>query len=104
MDMRNICMLGLEIVGMGIGLYASIKAIVHLYFSKKYYKEYSADISSLIFDMKSDGMFNDDDEIDVDKLFFSMKMQLRNSKVEVFKGIIATLIMVFFLLKTLYII
>lgn len=107
MDMRNILwlvMLGLEVVGLGIGLNAFIKAIVHFYFSRKYYKEYLANMSMLVEDMKNDGLYEEDEEVDADRLLFAMKLQLRNSKVEVFKGIIAILIMTIFLLKTLYII
>lgn len=104
MDMRNILwlvMLGLEVVGLGIGLNAFIKAIVHFYFSRKYYKEYLANMSMLVEDMKNDNLFNDTEEVDIEKLLISMKMQLSDSRREVWKGLIATIVMIFFLIKTL---
>ena len=95
--------LGLEVIGLIIGLLATIKALIHFYYSKKYYKEYSTEtgLKQLIFDMKIDGIYKEDEEVDVDRLLFSMKLQLADAKFKVWKCIIATLIIVPFLIKTL---
>ena len=68
---------------------------------KKYYKEYSRDINLLIKDMKDDGLYKEDEEVDVDRLLFSMKLQLADAKFEVWKCVIPTLFVVPFLIKTL---
>ena len=95
--------LGLEVVGLIIGLLATIKALIHFYYSKKYYKEYSTEtgLKQLIFDMKIDGIYKEDEEVDVDRLLFSMELQLADSKKQVWEGIIAIIIMVLFLVKTI---
>lgn len=103
MDLVLYGTLGLEVLGLIIGLLATIKALIHFYYSKKYYKEYSTEtgLKQLIFDMKTDGIYKEDEEVDTDRLLFSMKLQLANAKFEVWKCIIPTLFVVPFLIKTL---
>ena len=103
MDLVLYGTLGLEVVGLIIGLLATIKALIHFYYSKKYYKEYSTEtgLKQLIFDMKIDGIYKEDEEVDVDRLLFSMELQLADAKFKVWKCIIATLIIIPFLIKTL---
>ena len=103
MDLVLYGTLGLEVVGLIIGLLATIKALIHFYYSKKYYKEYSTEtgLKQLIFDMKIDGIYKEDEEVDTDRLLFSMNLQLADAKFKVWKCIIATLIIVPFLIKTL---
>lgn len=103
MDLVLYGTLGLEVLGLIIGLLATIKALIHFYYSKKYYKEYSTEtgLKQLIFDMKTDGIYKEDEEVDADRLLFSMKLQLTDAKFKVWKCIIATLIIVPFLIKTL---
>lgn len=93
--------LGLEVVMVLFGFKKIVNALVHLHNSKKYYKEYSRDIKLLIKDMKADGLYKEDEEVDVDKLLFSMKLQLADARFEVWKCIIPTLFVVPFLIKTL---
>ena len=95
--------LGLEVLGLIIGLLATIKALIHFYYSKKYYKEYSTEtgLKQLVFDMKMDGMYKEDEKVDVDRLLFVMQLQLSDSKKQVWKGIIAIFIMILFLIRTI---
>ena len=103
MDLVLYGTLGLEVLGLIIGLLATIKALIHFYYSKKYYKEYSTEtgLKQLIFDMKTDGIYKEDEKVDIDRLLFSMELQLTDSKKQVWEGIIAIIIMVLFLVKTI---
>ena len=93
----------LEVLGLIIGLWATIKALVNFYYSKKYYKEYSTEtgLEQLVFDMKTDGFYKENEKVDVDRLLFVMQLQLYDSKKQVWKGIIAIFIMIIFLIRTI---
>ena len=93
--------LSLEVLMMLFGFKKIVDALVHLYYSKKYYKEYSQNIEALIKDMKADGLYKEDEEVDVDKLLFAMKLQLADARFEFWKCVIPTLFVVPFLIKTL---
>ena len=103
MDLMIYGSLILEVLGLIIGLWATIKALVDFHYSKKYYKEYSTEIGlkQLVFDMKMDGMYKEDEKVDVDRLLFVMQLQLSNSKKQIWKGIIAISIMIIFLIRTI---
>lgn len=93
----------LEVLGLIIGLWATIKALVNFYYSKKYYKEYSTEtgLEQLVFDMKTDGFYKENEKVDVDRLLFVMQLQLSDSKKQVWKGIITIFIMILFLIRTI---
>ena len=93
----------LEVLGLIIGLWVTIKALVDFHYSKKYYKEYSTEtgLKQLVFDMKNDGMYKEDEKVDIDRLLFVMQLQLSNSKKQIWKGIIAIFIMILFLIRTI---
>ena len=93
--------LGLEVFMVLFGFRKIVYALVNLKDVKEGYKEYSQDIEMLIKDMKADGLYKEDEEVDSDRLLFSMKLQLADAKFKVWKCIIATLIIVPFLIKTL---
>ena len=93
--------LGLEVFMVLFGFRKIVYALVNLKDVKEGYKEYSQDIEMLIKDMKADGLYKEDEEVDVDRLLFSMKLQLADARFEVWKCIIPTLFVVPFLIKTL---
>lgn len=93
--------LGLEVLMVLFGFKKIVNALVYFKNTKECYKEYSQDIETLIKDMKADGLYKEDEEVDVDRLLFSMKLQLANAKFEVWKCVIPTLFVVPFLIKTL---
>ena len=93
--------LGLEVFMVLFGFKKIVNALVYFKNTKECYKEYSQDIEILIKDMKADGLYKEDEEVDVDRLLFSMKLQLANAKFEVWKCVIPTLFVVPFLIKTL---
>ena len=93
--------LGLEVFMVLFGFRKIVNALVNLKDVKEGYKEYSQDIEMLIKDMKADGLYKEDEEVDVDKLLFAMKLQLADARFEVWKCIIPTLFIIPFLIKTL---
>ena len=93
--------LGLEVFMVLFGFRKIVEALVNLKDVKEGYKEYSKNIETLIKDMKADGLYKEDEEVDVDKLLFAMKLQLADAKFEVWKCVIPTLFVVPFLIKTL---
>ena len=101
MDLVLYGTLGLEVFMVLFGFRKIVNALVYLKNTKECYKEYSQDIETLIKDMKADGLYKEDEEVDADRLLFSMKLQLADAKFKVWKCIIATLIIVPFLIKTL---
>ena len=101
MDLVLYGTLGLEVLMVLFGFKKIVNALVYLKNTKECYKEYSQDIEVLIKDMKADGLYKEDEEVDADRLLFSMKLQLANAKFEVWKCIIPTLFVVPFLIKTL---
>ena len=101
MDLVLYGTLGLEVFMVLFGFKKIVDALVHLHYSKKYYKEYSQNIETLIKDMKADGLYEEDEEVDADKLLFAMKLQLADARFEVWKCIIPTLFIIPFLIKTL---
>ena len=103
MDLVLYGTLGLEVFMVLFGFRKIINALVNLKDVKEGYKEYSTEtgLKQLIFDMKTDGIYKEDEEVDADRLLFSMKLQLTDAKFKVWKCIIATLIIVPFLIKTL---
>lgn len=101
MDLVLYGILGLEVFMVLFGFRKIVNALVYLKNTKECYKEYSQDIEMLIKDMKADGLYKEDEEVDVDRLLFSMKLQLANAKFKVWKCIIPTLFVVPFLIKTL---
>ena len=101
MDLVLYGTLGLEVFMVLFGFRKIVEALVYLHNSKKCYKEYSQNIETLIKDMKGDGLYKKDEEVDVDKLLFAMKLQLANARFKVWKYVIPTLFIVLFLIKTL---
>ena len=101
MDLVLYGTLGLEVFMVLFGFRMIINALVNLKDVKEGYKEYSKNIETLIKDMKADGLYKEDEEVDADRLLFSMNLQLADAKFKVWKCIIATLIIVPFLIKTL---
>ena len=101
MDLVLYGTLGLEVFMVLFGFRMIINALVNLKDVKEGYKEYSKNIETLIKDMKADGLYKEDEEVDVDKLLFAMKLQLADARFEVWKCIIPTLFIVPFLIKTL---
>ena len=93
--------LGLEVFMVLFGFKNIVYALVNLKDVKEGYKEYSKNIETLIKDMKGDGLYEEDEEVDVDKLLFAMNLQLANAKFEVWKCVITTLFIIPFLIKTL---
>ena len=101
MDLVLYGTLGLEVFMVLFGFRKIVEALVNLKDVKEGYKEYSKNIETLIKDMKADGLDKEDEEVDVDKLLFAMKLQLADAKFEVCKCVIPTLFVVPFLIKTL---
>ena len=101
MDLVLYGTLGLEVLMMLFGFKKIVDALVNLKDVKEGYKEYSRDIETLIKDMKADGLYKEDEEVDVDKLLFAMKLQLADARFEFWKCVIPTLFVVPFLIKTL---
>ena len=101
MDLVLYGTLGLEVFMVLFGFRMIINALVNLKDVKEGYKEYSQDIEMLIRDMKADGLYKEDEEVDADRLLFSMKLQLADAKFEVWKCVIPTLFIIPFLIKTL---
>ena len=101
MDLVLYGTLGLEVFMVLFGFRKIVNALVYLKNTKECYKEYSQDIEMLIKDMKADGLYKENEEVDVDKLLFAMNLQLTNAKFEVWKCVITTLFIVPFLIKTL---
>lgn len=99
MDLVLYGTLGLEVFMVLFGFKKIVDALVHLHYSKKYYKEYSQDMDLLIKDMSEDGFLKEDDTIE--NLLFAMKLQLADARFEVWKCVVATLFIVPFLIKTL---
>ena len=93
--------LSLEVLMVLFGFRKIVNALVYLKNTKECYKEYSQDIEMLIRDMKADGLYKEDEEVDVDKLLFAMKLQLADARFEFWKCVIPTLFVVPFLIKTL---
>ena len=101
MDLVLYGTLGLEVFMVLFGFRKIVNALVYLKDVKEGYKEYNQNIEVLIKDMKADGLYEEDEEVDADRLLFSMNLQLADAKFKVWKCIIATLIIVPFLIKTL---
>ena len=101
MDLVLYGTLSLEIFMVLFGFRMIINALVNLKDVKEGYKEYSKNIEMLIKDMKADGLYKEDEEVDVDKLLFAMKLQLADARFEFWKCVIPTLFVVPFLIKTL---
>ena len=101
MDLVLYGTLGLEVFMVLFGFRKIVNALVNLKDVKEGYKEYSRDIETLIKDMKADGLYKEDEEVDVDKLLFAMKLQLADARFEFWKCVIPTIFVVQFLIKTL---
>ena len=101
MDLVLYGTLGLEVFMVLFGFRKIVNALVYLKNTKECYKEYSQDIEMLIKDMKADGLYEEDEEVDADKLLFAMNLQLTDAKFEVWKCVITTLFIIPFLIKTL---
>lgn len=101
MDLVLYGTLGLEVLIVLFGFKNIVYALVNLKDIKECYKEYNQNIETLIKDMKADGLYKEDEEVDVDKLLFAMNLQLTDAKFEVWKSVITTLFIIPFLIKTL---
>ena len=101
MDLVLYGTLGLEVFMVLFGFRKIVNALVYLKNTKECYKEYSQDIEMLIKDMKADGLYKEDEEVDADRLLFAMNLQLTDAKFEVWKCVITTLFIIPFLIKTL---
>ena len=101
MDLVLYGTLGLEVFMVLFGFRKIVEALVYLKNTKECYKEYSKNIETLIKDMKADGLYEEDEEVDADKLLFAMKLQLADARFEFWKCVIPTLFIIPFLIKTL---
>ena len=86
--------LGLEVFMVLFGFRKIVNALVYLKDVKEGYKEYNQNIETLIKDMKGDGLYEEDEEVDVDKLLFAKKLQLADARFEEKKCIIPTLFII----------
>ena len=101
MDLVLYGTLGLEVFMVLFGFRKIVNALVKLKGVKEGYKEYSKNIETLIKDMKADCLYEEDEEVDADKLLFAMRLQLADARFEFWKCVIPTLFVVPFLIKTL---
>ena len=81
-----------------LGIYLAFSPIVNYIRDRRYYNEYSADIDTLIEEMREDGFTVQEDE---ERLIMAMEEQIRFSKMRAVLGVVGVVIMVIFLVNTI---
>lgn len=79
------------------GIYLALLPILNYIRDRAYYNEYSANIDTLIEEMRKDGFTVQDDK---ERLIMAMEEQIKFSKMGAILGVIGVVIMVVFLIKT----
>lgn len=79
------------------GIYLAFSPIVNYIRDRRYYNEYSADIDTLIEEMREDGFTAQEDK---ERLIWAMEEQIKFSKMRAFLGIVGVIIMGIFLINT----
>lgn len=80
------------------GIYLAFSPIVNYIRDRRYYNEYSADIDTLIEEMRADGFTAQEDK---ERLIWAMEEQIKFSKMRAFLGVVGVAIMVIFLVNTI---
>ena len=80
------------------GIYLAFSPIVNYIRDRRYYNEYSADIDTLIEEMREDGFTAQEDK---ERLIWAMEEQIRFSRMRAVLGAIGVVIMVIFLVNTI---
>ena len=80
------------------GICLAFSFIINYIRDKIYYNEYSADIDTLIEEMRADGFTVQEDK---ERLIMAMEEQIRFSKMKAMLGIVGIIIMVIFLVNTI---
>ena len=81
-----------------LGIYLAFSPIINYIRDKRYYNEYSADIDTLIEEMREDGFTAQEDK---EMLIMIMEEQIKFSKMKAMLGVIGIVIMVIFLVNTI---
>ena len=81
------------------GIYLAFSPIVNYVMDRRCYNEYSADINILIEEMRADGFTAQEDE---ERLIWAMEEQIKFSKMRAVLGVVGVIIMVIFLIKTVF--
>lgn len=79
------------------GIYLALLPILNYIRDRAYYNEYSANIDTLIEEMRKDGFTVQEDK---ERLIMAMEEQIKSSKMGAVLGVIGVVIMVVFLIKT----
>lgn len=79
------------------GIYLALLPILNYIRDRAYYNEYSANIDTLIEEMRKDGFTVQEDK---ERLIMAMEKQIKSSKMGAVLGVIGVVIMVVFLIKT----
>lgn len=79
------------------GICLALLPILNYIRDRAYYNEYSANIDTLIEEMRKDGFTVQEDK---EKLIMAMEEQIKSSKIGAFLGVIGVVIMIVFLIKT----
>ena len=81
-----------------LGIYLAFSPIVNYIRDRRCYNEYSADIDTLIEEMREDGFTAQEDK---EMLIMIMEEQIKFSKMKAMLGVIGIVIMVIFLVNTI---
>ena len=79
------------------GIYLALLPILNYIRDRAYYNEYSANIDTLIEEMRKDGFTVQEDK---ERLIMAVEEQIKFSKMGAILGVIGVVIMVVFLIKT----
>ena len=79
------------------GIYLALLPILNYIRDRAYYNEYSANIDTLIEEMRKDGFTVQEDK---ERLIMAMEEQIKFSRMGAILGVIGVVIMVVFLIKT----
>ena len=79
------------------GIYLAFSPIVNYIRDRRYYNEYSADIDTLIEEMREDGFTAQEDK---ERLIWAMEEQIKFSRLRAFLGVVGIVIMGTFLINT----
>ena len=79
------------------GIYLAFSPIVNYIRDRRYYNEYSADIDTLIEEMREDGFTAQENK---ERLIWAMEEQIKFSRMRAFLGVVGIVIMGIFLVNT----
>lgn len=79
------------------GIYLAFSPIVNYIRDRRYYNEYSADIDTLIEEMREDGFTAQEDK---ERLIWAMEEQIKFSRIRAILGVVGVIIMVIFFVNT----